>query len=97
MPPAPARNPRESLYTGPQRHRVILGDARTMPELASSSVHLVVTSPPYANLKRYAELTDGQLGHIDNYDDFLVNLEQVLAECARVLVPGGRICAVVAT
>lgn len=95
MPPAPARNPRESLYTGPQRHRVILGDARTMPELASSSVHLVVTSPPYANLKRYAEGTDGQLGHIDNYDDFLVNLEQVLAECARVLVPGGRICAVV--
>jgi len=66
-----------------------------MPELASGSVHLVVTSPPYANLKRYAEGNPDQLGHIDDYDEFLANMEKVLRECFRVLVPGGRVCAVV--
>lgn len=65
-----------------------------MPELSSGSVHLVVTSPPYANLKRYVEGNPDQLGHLE-YDEFLVNMELVLRECFRVLVPGGRVCAVV--
>lgn len=65
-----------------------------MPELADASVHLVVTSPPYANLKRYVEGNPEQLGHIDDYDEFLQNIERVLQECHRVLVPGGRVCAV---
>ena len=66
-----------------------------MPELASGSVQLVVTSPPYANLKRYVEGNESQLGHIDSYDEFLCQMELVLKECFRVLVPGGRVCAVV--
>lgn len=66
-----------------------------MSELPDASVHLVVTSPPYANLKRYVEGNPRQLGHIDDYDEFLSNLRDVLLECRRVLVPGGRICAVV--
>lgn len=65
-----------------------------MPEIASGSVHLVATSPPYANLKRYVEGNPDQLGHLE-YDDFLENMELVLQECFRVLVPGGRVCAVV--
>lgn len=95
MPPPPAKNPRERLVEGPHRHRVILGDCRQMPELPNESVHLVVTSPPYANLKRYVEGNPDQLGHIDDYDEFLANMEAVLRECFRVLVPGGRVCAVV--
>ncbi len=66
-----------------------------MPELADESIQLVVTSPPYANLKRYVEGNPNQLGHIDDYEEFLDSLEQVLRECLRVLVPGGRVCAVV--
>jgi site-specific DNA-methyltransferase (adenine-specific) len=66
-----------------------------MPELASGSIHLVVTSPPYANLKRYVEGNPAQLGHIDDYDEFLRNMEIFLRECHRVLAPGGRVCAVV--
>ncbi len=66
-----------------------------MTELADRSVHLIVTSPPYANLKRYVEGNAAQLGHIEDYDEFLTNMEIVLRECSRVLVPGGRVCLVV--
>ena len=95
MPPKPSRNPREQLRPGPPDHRVILGDARSMPELPDRSVHLVVTSPPYANLKRYESGNPNQLGDIDDYEKFLDELDKVWAECHRVLVPGGRICCVV--
>jgi DNA modification methylase len=66
-----------------------------MPELTDGSVHLVVTSPPYANLKDYAPGNPSQLGDIDNYEKFLDELDKVWEECFRVLVPGGRICCVV--
>ena len=95
MPPKPAKNPREQLREGPTGHRVILGDSRDMPEIPTESVHLVVTSPPYANLKQYEQGNPSQLGDIDDYEKFLDELDKVWAECARVLVPGGRICSVV--
>lgn len=57
-------------------------------------MHLVCTSPPYAALKEYPE-ADGQLGNIPDYDEFLAELEKVWRECARILVPGGRIACVV--
>src|SRR5712691_2476595 len=43
------------------RHRLRLGDARDLSWLANESVHLVVTSPPYWTLKKYAA-SDGQMG-----------------------------------
>lgn len=95
MPPKPGKNPREELRKGPTTHRVTLGDSREMPELADESVHLVVTSPPYANLKAYAPGNPSQLGDIVDYDQFLDELDKVWAECFRALVPGGRICCVV--
>jgi modification methylase len=95
VPPKPARNPRESLRQGPTEHKVILGDSRSMPEISDKSVHLVVTSPPYANLKQYEPGNPNQLGDIDDYEKFLDELDKVWVECARVLVPGGRICCVV--
>ena len=58
------------------------------------SVHLIVTSPPYWTLKKY-ESNAGQLGEIASYEAFLGELDRVWRECARVLVPGGRICCVV--
>jgi DNA modification methylase len=75
-------------------HRLILGDAREMPYVPDQSLHLVVTSPPYWNLKRYNE-TEGQLGHVADYEQFLADIERVWRECFRVLVPGGRLVCVV--
>ena len=74
-------------------HRLMCGDARKLP-LEDESVQLVVTSPPYWTLKAYPEGED-QLGGIDDYERFLVALDRVWRECARVLVPGGRVCCVV--
>lgn len=75
-------------------HRLRLGDARSLSWLPADSVHLVVTSPPYWTLKEY-EPNDAQLGAIEEYEAFLAELDRVWAECARALVPGGRICCVV--
>jgi len=65
-----------------------------MSFLPAESVHLVVTSPPYWNLKRYNE-HDDQLGHIDDYETFLDELEKVWRHVFRVLTPGGRLVCVV--
>ena len=57
-------------------------------------MHLVLTSPPYWNLKRYNENPD-QLGHIQDYEAFLFELEKVMRHIFRILVPGGRMVCVV--
>ncbi len=75
-------------------HRLINGDARDLSFLDPASVHLVVTSPPYWNLKRYND-SPGQLGHIQEYETFLGELEKVWRHVYRVLVPGGRLVCVV--
>lgn len=75
-------------------HRLVLGDARSMPFVQTNSIHLVVTSPPYWTLKTYND-TAGQLGHVEDYDEFLADLDRVWAECLRALVPGGRLICVV--
>jgi DNA modification methylase len=78
----------------PTFHRLYQGDARSFPYIADESVHLVVTSPPYWKLKRYND-SPGQLGHVEDYEEFLADLNRVWAECYRVLVPGGRLVCVV--
>lgn len=75
-------------------HRLINGDARDLSFLADESVHLVVTSPPYWNLKRYNDNPD-QLGHVESYETFLSELEKVWRHIYRILVPGGRLVCVV--
>jgi modification methylase len=78
----------------PTIHRLVQGDARDLSFLDDQSVHLVVTSPPYWTLKRYNE-TQGQMGHIADYEKFVAELSRVWKEVYRVLVPGGRLVCVV--
>jgi len=78
----------------PTYHKLILGDSRKFSKIDDESVHLVVTSPPYWNLKKYEEST-GQLGNIEDYDEFLNEINKIWSECFRVLVPGGRLIIVV--
>ena len=84
----------EAVRKVPTSHRLILGDARQMADIASNSVHLALTSPPYWTLKEYRD-TDGQMGHIEDYDEFLTELDKVWHHCFRALVPGGRLICVV--
>ena len=78
----------------PTCHRSVLGDARELSGIEQNSVHLVLTSPPYWNLKKYND-SDGQLGHFDDYRQFLLELDRVWQRCYDVLVPGGRLICVV--
>lgn len=75
-------------------HQLIQSDARDLSFLEDESVHLVTTSPPYWNLKKYND-HDDQLGHIADYEQFLTELTKVWRESFRVLVPGGRLVCVV--
>jgi len=78
----------------PSTHDLHQADARHFSFLANDSVHLILTSPPYWTLKRYRD-SEGQLGHVADYDEFVRQLNQVWNECYRVLVPGGRLVCVV--
>jgi site-specific DNA-methyltransferase (adenine-specific) len=74
---------------------IFLGDASHMGVIDDSSVALVVTSPPYFAGKEY-ETALGE-GHVPaTYAQYLDMLEEVFAECARKLEPGGRIAVNVA-
>ena len=72
------------------KHKVIIGDSRDMTELQNKSVHLVITSPQYWQLKDYG--TSDQIGFNDSYEDYINNLNLVWKECSRVLSDGCRLC-----
>ncbi|MBI3910064.1 MAG: site-specific DNA-methyltransferase [Armatimonadetes bacterium] len=98
--PRIARDPRLSAYIEdavqriPTHHTLYLRDARALHDLDTASVHLVVTSPPYWTLKAYRQ-TEGQMGHIEEYESFLDELDRVWRHCFRALIPGGRLVCVV--
>jgi len=75
-------------------HRSVRGDARSLDGIEPKSVHLVLTSPPYWTLKEYRD-SDGQMGHIEDYNTFLEELDCVWQRCYDALVPGGRLICVV--
>jgi modification methylase len=67
--------------------RLVYGDARKLDDIASGSVHLVVTSPPYPMIPQWDGLFRA-LGATD-YEGMLRVLSDAWAECQRVLAPGG--------
>ncbi|HDH13483.1 MAG TPA: site-specific DNA-methyltransferase [Nitrospirae bacterium] len=58
--------------------------------LPDKSVHLVITSPPYWQLKDYG--TENQIGFHESYESYINNLNLVWKESFRVLHPGCRLC-----
>lgn len=84
----------QSVGKVPTTHRLYLGDSRSELKLAPGSVHLVLTSPPYWTLKDYRD-SHAQLGHVEDYDQFLHELDKVWKLCFDALVPGGRLICVV--
>jgi len=64
--------------------KVLIRDSRKMESIPDSSVHLMVTSPPYNVGKEY----DADL----SLNEYLDMLKGVFTETYRVLVNGGRAC-----
>ena len=61
-----------------------------MSELKDKSVDLIITSPPYWQLKDYG--TENQIGYNDSYEEYINNLNLVWNESYRVLNNGCRLC-----
>ncbi len=72
------------------QHTIINGDSRKMSELKDNSIHLIITSPPYWQLKDYG--TENQIGFNDSYEQYINHLNLVWKECHRVLHNGCRLC-----
>lgn len=71
-------------------HKIIFGDSRKMQELPDESVQLIITSPPYWQLKDYGH--KNQIGFDDSYEEYINNLNLVWLESYRVLSKGCRLC-----
>lgn len=71
-------------------HTLITGDSRNLSLIPDKSVHLIITSPPYWQLKDYG--SDKQIGFHDSYEDYINNLNMVWSECNRILHDGCRLC-----
>ncbi len=61
-----------------------------MSIMPDKSVHLIITSPPYWQLKDYG--TDNQIGFNESYEAYINNLNLVWSECNRILKDGCRLC-----
>jgi len=71
-------------------HKIINGDSRQMSDLKDESMHLIVTAPPYWQLKDYG--TENQIGFHDDYETYINHLNLTWQECYRVLHNGCRLC-----
>ncbi len=71
------------------QHKIIIGDSRRMTEVGGQSVQLVVTSPPYWQIKDYGDKK--QIGFNDTYEVYINKLNEVWAESYRVLENGCRL------
>jgi len=71
-------------------HKIIIGDSRKMREVKDVSVQLIVTSPPYWQLKDYG--SSDQIGFNHTYEEYINNLNLVWNECYRVIENGCRLC-----
>lgn len=82
-------------------NKVFFKDARKMSELPDNSIQLIVTSPPYFNIKDYSldgyqknkktEKEKGQIGDIPNYKKYIDEMAVIWKECERVLKPNGKL------
>lgn len=83
-------------------NEIFYTSSENMNELAESSIDLIITSPPYFNIKNYAKngyqdathshTHNNDLGAIDDYKAYINSLLAVWKECTRILKPNGKLC-----
>ena len=66
-------------------HKIIIGDSSDMSEIKDKKIQLIVTSPPYWNLKKYGAKG---LGRKESYSIYIEGIKKILVEMKRVLEPG---------
>ena len=71
-------------------HKIYFGDSRKLNKIPDKSVQLIITSPPYWQLKDYG--SNNQIGFNDSYEEYINNLNLVWMECERILSEGCRLC-----
>ena len=71
-----------------QNQKVFFSTSEDMYQISNESVTLVVTSPPYWNVRDYGPT---QIGFNQSYQEYIEALNRVWAECIRVLEPNGKI------
>jgi len=82
-------------------NKVFFKDSRQMIELPDNSIDMILTSPPYFNIKDYSKngyqtkhvgkKYKSQIGDIEDYDKYIYELLIVWKECERVLNPNGKL------
>lgn len=79
------------METMSTKHKIFFGDAgKVLREyVADESVQLMVTSPPYWNVRDYGHPL--QLGYGDTPEEYLDRLDEVWREVVRVLLPDGKL------
>ena len=82
-------------------NKVFYKTSSDMSEVSDNTVDVIITSPPYFNIKDYtkdgkqekthSDKDENDMGSIDEYGIFIENLLNVWKECERVLVPNGKL------
>lgn len=68
----------------------INGDClKELKKMDDRTVDLIITSPPYHNLRVYSN-DPSDLSNCESYEEYFYLLGLVIAECERVLKPGGK-------
>ncbi|MGL2764039.1 Card1-like endonuclease domain-containing protein [Helicobacter pylori] len=83
-------------------NKVFYHSSTNMNEVPDNSVDVIITSPPYFNIKDYAKNGTQDLQHsaqhvedlgaLEKYEDYLLGLLKVWLECYRALKPNGKLC-----
>lgn len=71
-------------------HDIYFEDAINIRKLKDKSIHLIITSPPYWQIKDYGH--EDQIGFHDSLIEYFNKLKVIWKECVRVLKPGCKLC-----
>jgi len=72
-------------------NQIFLKSSVNMSEIKDNTIRLIITSPPYFNVKDYG--TENQIGKSSHsYEHYLESMLPVWKECFRILKPNGKLC-----